>query len=113
MIVVTPRKIVRDLYEHLYDVIIENAYIVYYTYANNSLPSLRRMQDERAKLIGEILMMCEKDEDIKNYIMHKVSQDIHGIYEHKIAGTLIRRYYFDDFVCGIVGGIAENKFSIV
>jgi len=113
MIVVTPKKIVRDLYENLYDLIIENAYAVYYTYANKSLPSLRQIEVERANIIHEILIMCNTDEDIKNYIMHKVSQDIHGIYEHKTAGTLIRRYYYDDFVCGIVGGIAENKYSII
>ena len=113
MIVVTPRKIVRELYERLYDVIIENAYVVYYTYGNKSLPSIRQMQEERTNIIREILIMCNHDEDIKNYVMHKISQDTHGIYEHKTAGALIRRYYFDDFICGIVGGISENKYSII
>jgi len=113
MLTVTPKKIVRELYEMLYDIIIENAYAVYYTYGNNTLPSIRRMEEERANLINKILIMCNRDDDIKNYIMHKISQDTHGIYEHKTAGTLIRRYYYDDFVCGIVGGIAENKYSII
>jgi hypothetical protein len=109
MNVVTSRKIARDLYEHLYDVIIENAYVDYYTYSNKCLPSLRQMQDEREKLIDEIIMMCEKDKDIKNYIMHKILQEIHAIYEHNTAGSLIRQYYFDDFVCRIVDKIAKIK----